>query len=154
MRGAARPVFPRRRCARGVSLVTAIFILVVLAGLGVAMMSIATSQQASSALDVQGARAYQAARAGIEWGLYSQRVDAVKPCASATPSSFQLPANSSLSVFRVTVTCVLNSVTVGTLSRYRMTAVACNQASGACPNASANPDYVQRRVQIEFGDLN
>ena len=38
------PPFPRR--ARGFSLVTAIFLLVVLAGLGVAMTSVFTMQQA------------------------------------------------------------------------------------------------------------
>ncbi|MBC7857308.1 MAG: agglutinin biogenesis protein MshP, partial [Burkholderiaceae bacterium] len=62
---------PRNR-AGGASLVTAIFLLVVLAGMAAAMVNLSTSQHAASAMDVRGARAYQAARAGAEWALYQQ----------------------------------------------------------------------------------
>ena len=55
---------------RGFSLITAIFLLVVLAGLGAAMTMFFTTQQQSSALDVLGARAYQASRAGIEFAAF------------------------------------------------------------------------------------
>ena len=54
----------------GFSLVTAIFLLVILASLGAFIVTISGVQQTSSALDMQGSRAYQAARAGIEWGTY------------------------------------------------------------------------------------
>jgi MSHA biogenesis protein MshP len=54
----------------GFLLVTAIFLLVVLASLGAFILTISGTQQTSSALDVQGARAYQAARAGIDWASY------------------------------------------------------------------------------------
>ena len=60
----------RDRNQAGFTLVTAIFLLVVLAALGAFMVTISTTQHAASALDVQGARAYQAARAGVEWGAY------------------------------------------------------------------------------------
>lgn len=60
------------RRVRGIAIVTAIFILVVLAGLGAFIVSIFASQQLGSALDVQGVQAYQAARAGLEWGMYRQ----------------------------------------------------------------------------------
>lgn len=56
------------RC-RGFALVAAIVILVILAGLGGFVVSLTTSQNLSLAQDVQSARAYQAARAGIEYGL-------------------------------------------------------------------------------------
>ena len=55
---------------QGFAIVTAIFILVVLAALGAFIVSISTNQQTSAALDIQGVRAYQAARAGVEWGVY------------------------------------------------------------------------------------
>ena len=54
----------------GFLLVTAIFLLVILAALGAFILTISGTQQTSSALDVQGTRAYQAARSGIEWGSY------------------------------------------------------------------------------------
>lgn len=94
----------RRHCLeRGFSLISAIFLLVIMSGLGVAMLTVFTTQQASSAMDVQGARAYQAARAGIEWGLYRQ----LQQQSCADPVSFPLPAGSTLSSFTVTVSCVL-----------------------------------------------
>ncbi len=55
---------------KGFSLVTAIFLLVVLAGLGAMMVTFFTAQQQSSALDVLGSRAYWAAQAGVEWAAY------------------------------------------------------------------------------------
>ena len=85
----------------GVGLVTAIFLLVVLAGLGVAMVSITTSQQASANLDLLGARAYQAARAGLEWGIFQHTRN--KACAAKSP--FRMPDGTSLSGFSVLVTC-------------------------------------------------
>ena len=142
-----------RRCA-GVGLITAIFLLVVLAWLGVAMVTVFTAQQTSSALDVQGARAYQAARAGIEWGLYQQLRNG--SCAAGT--SFPLPSNSTLNGFVVTVTCtriagpapVTGPATA--LDRWVLTATACNlqPSGGSCPNAVNSPDYVQRKIEVRI----
>ncbi len=53
---------------RGFTLVQAIFILVVLALLGAAMVRLLGGQSATSTLAVQQARAYQAAQSGLEWG--------------------------------------------------------------------------------------
>ncbi len=108
-----RSVAPRRRASRGFSLVTAVFLLVVLAGLGAAMVNIAGSSQSAVALDVQGARAYQAARAGIEWGLYQQLQ--LESCAGTT--SFSLPSGTTLSPFTVTVVCVSTPTTLAPLTQ-------------------------------------
>lgn len=133
----------------GFSLVGAIFLLVVLALLSAAIVSVVGTQQASSALDVQGVRAYHAARAGIEWGLYRQLQPTVSPTCFAT-SSFALPAGSSLSGFTVTVSCTLTTGP-GSLQRRQLTSIACNQPlASACPNPTSNPDYVQRTMQVEF----
>lgn len=132
------------RPARGFGIVTAVFLLVVLAGLGAALVNLTTVQQTTSSLDIQGARAYQAARAGIEWGLYRQ----LRNNSCAAPSSFVVPANG----FTVTVQCILTTGP-GTLQRYQVVAVACNQpVNGACTAAatSNSTDYVRRRLQAEF----
>ena len=55
---------------RGLSLITAIFLVVLLAGLSAAIVTVSVNSQSQSSLDVMGARAYQAARSGVEWGLY------------------------------------------------------------------------------------
>lgn len=145
----------RLRRSAGVGLVTAIFLLVVLAGLAVAMVGISGAQQSASALDVQGARAYQAARAGIEWGLYQNLRTPQRQCLAS--SSFALPATSTLNGFVVTVTCTSVAAPAtapagseAALVRYVLTATACNlqPANGACPNPSNNPDYVERRMTV------
>jgi MSHA biogenesis protein MshP len=53
----------------GFAIVAAIFILVVLGALAGFVVSITTTQNLSLAMDYQGARALQAARAGTEWGI-------------------------------------------------------------------------------------
>jgi MSHA biogenesis protein MshP len=58
------------RCSGGFAIVSAIFILVVLATLAGFIVSVTTTQNLTFAQDVQGVRAYQAARAGTEWGIY------------------------------------------------------------------------------------
>lgn len=142
--------FHRARRMRGFSLVTAIFLLVVLAGLAVAMVSITTVQHAESAMDVQGVRAEQAARAGLEWGLRQQiaaGLAAGAPCIAAT--AFTLPAGTTLSAFAVSVQCT-TATGPGTLANWTITATACNQPAAAaprCPNPGNNADYVQRRLQ-------
>ncbi|KAB7622630.1 pilus assembly protein MshP [Alkalilimnicola sp. S0819] len=54
----------------GFSLVSAIFIIVVLSALGVGVVRVSTSEVVASASHLQGARAYYAARAGLEWGRH------------------------------------------------------------------------------------
>ncbi len=55
---------------RGVGLVAALFLLVVLAALGAFIVTISGVQQVTPVFAVQGARAYHAARSGIEWAVH------------------------------------------------------------------------------------
>ncbi|MCG2584553.1 agglutinin biogenesis protein MshP [Massilia sp. TS11] len=127
------------------SLVTAIFLIVVLAGLVAAITSLIGNQQQASGLDIQGARAYQAARAGIEWGLYQYNRNG----ACTASSNVGFPASSTLTTFVVTVQCSASSN--GSYTEHTLTATACNQPNGgACPNPSNSIDYVQRVVRIRF----
>lgn len=139
---------------RGITLVTAIFLLVVMAMLGAFMLSVTGLQQASSQLDVQGVRAYQAARAGVEWGAW-QVLDpnnaigtSALPTCPASPTQLTLAA--SLSPFTVTVTCSATTTTEGNrnVATYLIVATACNQPSaGSCPNAAPSAGYLERQVQ-------
>lgn len=133
----------------GLGLVTAIFLVVVIAGLAAAMVTVFSGQQTGRALDVQGSRAYQAARAGIEWGLFRARLTpAVCPA-----GSFALPAGSMLAAFTVTVTCVDTAGPGGDVPTTMRTlrATACNQpVNGACTGTPANNlDYVQRVIEVQ-----
>jgi MSHA biogenesis protein MshP len=96
---------------RGFSLVVAIFIIVVLALLGVAMVTIGTMERATAAAAAQGARAYHAARAGIEWGIFQTVAPAALggplrdcPLAGAPSGDFSL-AVTGLNGFDVSVSC-------------------------------------------------
>jgi MSHA biogenesis protein MshP len=147
----------------GLSLVTAIFLMVVLALLGAFMLSVTAIQQSSLVLDVQGVRAYQAARTGIEWGAF-QVLDPNNTLNPITCSPVVLPGcpapsttlsglAGSLSPFWVTVTCsaVINAPTTEgnrNIGAYQIIATACNQpSSGVCPNATPASGYVERQLQ-------
>ena len=52
----------------GFAVIAAIFLVVVLAALGGFMVTFSNTQQLTSAQDLQGSRAYWAARAGLGWG--------------------------------------------------------------------------------------
>jgi MSHA biogenesis protein MshP len=144
---------PARRQA-GVGIVTAIFLLVVLAGLAAAMVSLYTAQQTSSNVDLLGARAYQAARAGMEWGLFRQ----TRAGQCAPLSRFALPAGTSLSGFTVVVRC--SAAGSASLARATITSSACNftDSEGNCNCDSGNttckpstsPETVNRRVEVQL----
>jgi MSHA biogenesis protein MshP len=140
------PILRIRRQA-GVGIVTAIFLLVVLAGLGTAMVGIYTSQQSSANLDLLGAEAYQAARAGVEWGIFQQRQ---RNGACAAKTRIDMPAGTSLSAFTVFVTCEVKGE--GALTRFFIKANACNMpdlVQEVCP-ASNKPESVLRTMEVEL----
>lgn len=132
------------RTPSGFALPTAIFLMVVLAALGAFLVSVAGSSASSSAIDVLGARAYQAARAGIEWGVYrSLRDDA---CALNGALSF--PAGTPLADFTVDVDCtrVTANELGDTLTIDQITATACNAA--LCGPAVPGANYVERQLTV------
>ena len=128
----------------GFALVTAIFILVVLAGLGAAMVTISTSQHTTVAMDIQSARAYQAARAGIEWGAY-QALQTPLPPGFTCPL---LPAAAASYIltpftgFTTTVTCssTAHSEGANTVTMFVLTSTATYGSVGT-------NDFVARELQ-------
>jgi MSHA biogenesis protein MshP len=104
---------------RGFAIMSAIFLLVVLAALGAFMVTFSNTQHITSAQDVQGSRAYWAARAGLEWGL-----------AGICPTS---PTTLSVNGFNVLVTCALQTYSEAnaTINIYRITSVASTGTIGS-----------------------
>ncbi len=119
-----------RPAQRGFSIVSALFILVVLAALAAGLVNVSTMQHASGALDLQGVRAYHAARAGIEWGVYrildpQGAPSATLPDCWATPETLTLAQD--LAPFAVRVTCAGPDSTTEldrTIGVYRISATA------------------------------
>ena len=87
------------RSARGFSLVSAVFLLVVLSLLGTMMVSLSTTQQYTVAYALQGARAYHAAHSGLEWGI-GRAVGPAGICGAAN-----IVLGGELGNFQVAVTC-------------------------------------------------
>jgi MSHA biogenesis protein MshP len=165
-------LFTRRKATRsreaGFSLVSAIFLLVVLALLGALITSVTGMQQASGQLDLLGVRAYHSARAGMEWGAHQvldpnttllqptgcwPTVDDLNmPSCPASPTHLS-SLGGSLSGFTVSVTCQAVDTTEGNrkVRVFQIVATACNQPSGgSCPNAAPSSNYVERQLQASL----
>ena len=110
---------------RGFAAIAAVSLVVILAAFGAFMVSFSNTQQLNSAQDVQGSRAYWAARAGLEWAIASQGVGATA-CWSTTP-----PA--SIDGFNLAISCAPSSFTEGTATVYvfRLSSVASTGTVGS-----------------------
>jgi MSHA biogenesis protein MshP len=135
--------FVRHSFQRGIGLVGAIIVLVLMAGIGAAVVTLNTNQQTVSAMDVMQSRALLAARSGLEWGLLNWRVN--NGACPNPPVTFPMPAGTSISPFRVTVRCEAAGNLV------RISVIACNITAGACPVMGnvLNADYVEREVYAD-----
>lgn len=156
---------------KGFGVIAAIVILVILGLLAAAIVSLGTTQQMTSAQDVLSAKAWQAARAGNEWGLYqalrttgawreggpSDLCPAGGALGPGTPLSQPLDLTADTG-FWVTVTGDCRRYNEGesvpgtlqTVRMYQITAVAC--PSTPCPALDASvagASYIERtRVVI------
>ncbi|MDX2477234.1 MAG: pilus assembly protein MshP [Gammaproteobacteria bacterium] len=119
----------------GFTLVQAIFILVVLALLGVAMMRLIGVQSSTGVFALQGSRAYQAARSGLEWG--------------AARASVGNSCNGTMLVedFTVNVICSNQSFTEGPIGPYDVYRVNATATYGSY----GSPDYISRRAEMKVG---
>lgn len=88
---------------QGFAAISAIFLIVILAALGAFMVTFSNTQQLTSAQDLQGTRAYWAARAGLEWGIGSVVASGSTP--PACPASTTILGTSFDGGFTVTVYC-------------------------------------------------
>ncbi|WP_236651145.1 MSHA biogenesis protein MshP [Aquabacterium fontiphilum] len=135
---------------RGLGVIAAMVVLVMLATLGAAILRLTWTQQTTLAQDLDSARAFQGAYAGAQWGMFQALRGSWTTCAGSTQT---LDLRSTMGV-RVTVVCQSDSYIEGetsagtprTVRLYTVTATACNGAAATCPdNASVTrPSYVER----------
>ena len=132
-----------RKAQTGFSIVAAIFIVVVLAALAAALLTVASLQHSSAGLDVQGVRAYQAAQAGVEWGLFGiLDADISTTLPDYTAATDTVTPNGSLAAFSVSVTCSAAPETTELARSIRVYSVTATAGFGN-PN---QPNYVSREV--------
>ena len=112
---------------RGFGAIMAIVIIVILAALAAAMINFSTVQQTTSAQDILSAKAWQAAKAGNEWGLYQALKNT--SCVGGAGTTLNLSA--------------------ATVTVYRVDAVACNSTT-SCPDAAkaVSPGYIERKREV------
>jgi len=136
-----RPIPPLRALQRGFSLVAAIFIIVVFALLGGTMVIINVLQHETVSAAVQGARAYHAARSGVEAGLFLA-VSASGP-GTCGDASYDLSAVPGLTGFSVSVNCssTLHRELATNYSVFVITSTATTGSFGS-------PDYIERMLRI------
>lgn len=134
----------------GFTLVSALFVVVVLALLGAVLAKVALRQQLGSAAEVEHARALQAARGGLEWAAFQVLRNPAPPAAAPACFGATSFALAGLAGFTVTVNCTRTNGSDGsaTLAFYRLVANACNAPSaGACPaSGTPQPTYVEREL--------
>jgi MSHA biogenesis protein MshP len=89
-----------------------------------------------------GSRAYQAARAGIEWATYQ----VTNPAGPTCPASTTLTLGATtLSAFTVTVTCTITAISNDTIANFYLV------TSTASIGTVGKPDYIERMVTAKLG---
>lgn len=132
---------PHPRSQRGVSLVSAIFLLVVLASLGVFAVRLGVIQAQTTTAGLRAAQALQAARSGVAWAAHRALSGGV--CAAATLNLTE----SGTSGFDVAVSCAQSTHIEGSVmvNVYVIDVLAEAGSYGG-------PDYVSRRLQAKITD--
>jgi len=92
----------RRIRSAGMALISAIFLIVVLIGVGVAMMNLSNVEHDTASKAILAAKAYYGAKAGVDWGI--QQSIAAGSCVGGPGTPINLTTGS-LNGVTVTVTC-------------------------------------------------
>lgn len=127
---------------QGFSLIAAVFLLVVLAGLGAYAVRLNTLQQQSVTAALRSAQAFEAARTGAAWGAF--RAVNLGLCGAASLTLTEGAATG----FRVSVQCRQSSHVEGTTA-VRVFVLDVRAEAGVY----GGPDYVSRRLQTKVTDV-
>lgn len=125
---------------RGMSMVVALFLIVVVASLTAFAVNIGTSQSEQTNLKLLSDRALEAARAGTEWAAYRAVVTNTCPASAALNLT-----QGALNGFAVTVTCSASAHTEGALNYnvYNVTSFAQYGRFGA-------PTYASKTISARY----
>ena len=130
-----------RRNQRGMSLIIAIFLVVVVSLLAVFAVTTGTAARSATDLTLLSGRALAAARAGAEWGAFR----AINQNVCQNPYPVLNLAQGALRGFRVTVRC-----TARTAHNDGVPFVVADITSTAQWSTYGRPDYVYRQVTVRY----
>lgn len=133
------------RHMRGFTIVSAIFLLVILAMLGAFMTTFSTTQHVDSANDLQGSRGYRAARMGTEWAI-ATICNGGAPCVSPLTACPASPSvmDTTPGGFTVTVTCEMNTYSEGVTPRY----VFWITSTAKIGDSPGDLNYIERSINV------
>jgi MSHA biogenesis protein MshP len=134
---------------KGFALPSAIFLLVVLSLLAVALLAINSYSQKSSIADVLDTKAYLAAKLGSEYGSYQ----AIKNNSCSSTAQTVNITDSYFTGFKASYICetVSNDEAGVTQTYYKITAYGCNTSNTSCPDGTGKPsneDYVEKSITM------
>lgn len=132
---------------KGFLLPMAIFLIVIITILGLALLKMNQFSNQESNFSILQNKAYFAAKAGLDYGLYQALDNGV--CLSSN-NTINIPGSYFLG-FKATYTCqsLAQNEAGTTHTYYQVTSVGCNSTNNQCPNPSGQPtteDYVQRSL--------
>jgi MSHA biogenesis protein MshP len=154
---------PEPRRETGFAAPLAVFVIILGAVLAGAIAMVSGTQQSGTALDILGTRAYQASRAGLEWGVHHVLRAGGLDCTGINDgdgagNGTSFSPGGGLADFRVTVRCTSSAHTEGTTAvvMYALSAAACNLPTAGppsvCPNpAPGSPSYAERELRATVG---
>ncbi len=123
----------------GVSIVTAIFLVVILALMGTGMVSILTTSQQSISQEITSAKTYMAARSCLQWGMYQSIFDTDPWSNDPYVLNFN---NAGL----INTRCINTRFEVVTNDGLRFF----NITTTANYGAAADPEFSQRTMRLQF----
>jgi len=132
-----------RPAARGFTLITAVFLIVVLTALAAFMITITTTQRQTSTLSVLGSRAFFASQSGMERAIHS--VLSGGTC-FGSPLIFNLTGGAT-NGFQVVLSCQERPVSEGP-DNFRVYAL----QSVASRGTVGTPDFVSRTINATVTD--
>lgn len=128
----------RRHRASGAALITALFLVAVLAAIGIAMSRLSNVENDTRTKAVLASRVYYGAKAGLDWGI--QQAIAGSACATGTPA-----LGAGLTGVSVSVSCASSTHGAGNLVYY----VTSTATTGTLGSAS----YAERRMEATVSNI-
>jgi len=128
----------------GFSIISAIFLVVILSMLAAFMVSISSVQHTTAALGARSARAYYAARAGLTWATYQAEKDT--GCGNVDGKSFTInDPGSTLNGFRVSTACTMTDHQVQNQTLHFVVL-----SATASAGTWGSGDFVSRRMRAKL----
>lgn len=121
---------------QGISLVSAIFILVILALLGVGMVRILTSSEQAVSQEITSLEAYLAAQSGLQWGMYQ--------------AVYANPANSDNHTINFTTNNITSDIIFSLFINQGKNYYRINSNGAYAKSSPQNPEYSMRKLQLRF----